>query len=440
MEIAKIQVSGVKAALIGKGPGRWEIPAGIIGGTLRFSYGADWQKLSRTVVFDCGGLTKDVVNAGEIVMIPPEVVARPERKLLVGVYGVDREAESATPTLWLEGYVCAATDPSGDSSTDPTLPVWAQLENRIRALEERNRSCRVIYELDCVTCDMVLDSVAWQSRFTARLQAEEGYTMDTVTVTMGGVDITDQVWQNGTVEIPQVTGDLVIAARAVQIQTVFVAYDAPVTAGYGLNRSGEVVVASENWMYTRYIPAVPGQTFRYTGDSSAFSAYVSVWGYDASGAAVQVLVDNGRYSEGIAFTVPQGIAALRCCWYHGNGEPCILEVLEQHQEMAGEAAFTAGIVITGTGAESGKAGGGATDFIPAQAGDLAVLYNIVPSNGGRIAFYDSSRNFLNAQSIYTQGANGEVMFSASATDVKTAFVRLSTNVMENVRAAVVRGQ
>lgn len=51
--------------------------------------------------------------------------------------------------------------------------------------------------------------------YTATLTANSGYTLGTVTVTMGGDDVTATVYSSGTITIPSVTGDIVIIATAV---------------------------------------------------------------------------------------------------------------------------------------------------------------------------------------------------------------------------------
>jgi len=50
----------------------------------------------------------------------------------VGVYGTDGNNVQAFPTIWADcGRVRAAADPSGDASSDPSLPVWAQMQEQI---------------------------------------------------------------------------------------------------------------------------------------------------------------------------------------------------------------------------------------------------------------------------------------------------------------------
>lgn len=135
MEIAKIQVSGVNAQTVSCEV----IPAGIIGATVAFEYtDAMWAGLTKTVVFK-GCCTKDILNAGASVTVPAKVVAKPGTRIQVGVYGVDAEGNIAIPTLWASlGVTKDATDPSGDESTDPSLPIWAQIQAIVGDLDSLN--------------------------------------------------------------------------------------------------------------------------------------------------------------------------------------------------------------------------------------------------------------------------------------------------------------
>lgn len=134
MEIAKIDVTGVRERAIIYRP----IPVGMIGGTVRFEYSDHlWDGLNKTVVFQAGDITKDVLNPGELVVIPPEITRQVRRNVLVGVYGTDAQQNLVIPTLWATiGMVRDATSPSGDTSTDEGLPVWAQLQGMIGNLDD----------------------------------------------------------------------------------------------------------------------------------------------------------------------------------------------------------------------------------------------------------------------------------------------------------------
>lgn len=133
MIVAKIQVSGAIARTLYKKV----IPAGIIGAQVEFEYAEDiWKGLHKTVVFR-GPVTKDVVTDSNIVTIPPEVAEKPMALLSVGVYGVDGDGNLAIPTIWADlGLARESANPSGDTTTDPSLPVWAKIQAMIGNLGE----------------------------------------------------------------------------------------------------------------------------------------------------------------------------------------------------------------------------------------------------------------------------------------------------------------
>ena len=137
MEIAKIKVSTVQAEVVSQQP----VPAGIVGATIHVEYTDPiWDSLRRTVVFN-GCTTKDVLSNETVITIPAEAVARPGTDLLVSFYGVGSGNTLVVPTLRASlGKIQPAADPSGDSSTKPTLPVWAQLQQEVAELRENSGS------------------------------------------------------------------------------------------------------------------------------------------------------------------------------------------------------------------------------------------------------------------------------------------------------------
>lgn len=133
MIVAKIQVTDNIAHTVY----RKVITAGIIGAQVEFEYADDiWNGLRKTVVFR-GSVTKDVVTDENIVTIPQEVAEKPLSPLSVGVYGVDVDGNLAIPTIWADlGAIRDAANPSSDTTTDPSLPVWAQIQGMIGNLED----------------------------------------------------------------------------------------------------------------------------------------------------------------------------------------------------------------------------------------------------------------------------------------------------------------
>lgn len=106
---------------------------------VHFIFSEEWDGMAKTAVFTDGVITVDVLQAqwnGDEVAVPPDVTTTAGRRVRVGVYGTDGNGV-ALPTIWTElGTVRAGADPSGDSSTKPVLPVWAQLQEIIGDLAD----------------------------------------------------------------------------------------------------------------------------------------------------------------------------------------------------------------------------------------------------------------------------------------------------------------
>ena len=107
--------------------------------SVRFAFSEDWDRLTKTAVFTNGRTTVDVLAAkwdGDTVTVPPEILAVPGRHARVGVYGTNASGV-ALPTVWVSlGKVQPAAEPSGDPAAEPTLPLWAQLQEQIGDLND----------------------------------------------------------------------------------------------------------------------------------------------------------------------------------------------------------------------------------------------------------------------------------------------------------------
>lgn len=75
----------------------------------------------------------------------------------------------------------------------------------------------IINNLTNVTNTSTSGLVLVNGAYIATLVAAEGYSLDAVTVTMGGEDVTASVYSNGTITIDTVTGNIVITASAIEI-------------------------------------------------------------------------------------------------------------------------------------------------------------------------------------------------------------------------------
>lgn len=134
MNIANVKVGNVFACAAGCN----HITSGMCGVTVTFEYiDRVWDSLNKTAVFTAGQTTRDVLNADDIVTVPPEVLNCPGERLYVGVYGIDADGNLVIPTIMAPvGIIMPGADPSGDESTEPSLPVWAQLHEEIENLNQ----------------------------------------------------------------------------------------------------------------------------------------------------------------------------------------------------------------------------------------------------------------------------------------------------------------
>lgn len=76
----------------------------------------------------------------------------------------------------------------------------------------------VVNNLTNVSTDNPVGTITENSGYTATLTPTTDYEFDSVVVTMGGVDVTSDVYANGAIVITSVTGNIVITASAKEIE------------------------------------------------------------------------------------------------------------------------------------------------------------------------------------------------------------------------------
>lgn len=188
---------------------------GQVGAQVQFTFNDHWTNMKKTAVFKRCGKTIDVMDRkwnGDIVTVPPEMTEAAGLLVHVGVYGVSEDGKRITPTLYAPlGAVALGAEPDGDPSTDPTLPVWAQIQAQIGDLsnlttEDKTNLVAAINEA----------AKSGGEAYTATVAADSGKTITSVVVKMGGADITATAYMasSGAINIAKVTGAVTITAAA----------------------------------------------------------------------------------------------------------------------------------------------------------------------------------------------------------------------------------
>lgn len=147
----------------------------------------------------------------------------------------------------------------------------------------------ITYNLSHVSSSNTTASIEQGQSYTTTLTAVSNYTLNTVTVLMGGVDITSTAYSSGTVSIPSVTGNIVITATAVlAAQSITATYtqsgtvydtdsldslkaDLVVTANYAGGTS-ETVPASDYTLSGTLAVGTSTITVSYAGLTDTFNA------------------------------------------------------------------------------------------------------------------------------------------------------------------------
>ena len=140
-----------------------------------------------------------------------------------------------------------------DKPTDGTM-YW--LDTSDTENEPETATYTVTKNLTNATIDNVAETVAEKSSYAATLTAVEGYALSSVTVIMGGVDITSTSYDAGNVYIASVTGDIVITAVAVETaETVLYTITNNLV---NVNTSNTAISAEDGTSYTATLTVADG--------------------------------------------------------------------------------------------------------------------------------------------------------------------------------------
>ena len=159
----------------------------------------------------------------------------------------------------------------------------------------------ITYNLTNCTSSNNAKHIDANTKYSATIIANTGYTLNTITVIMGGSDVTSSVVNNNTITINSVTGNVVITAKATEQSTPSQTIG-NMTNGKGINQSTHVITDNADcWATVKAITVEKGATYTLQMDATW------VWGYaydDSDNYVSELFTSNGNNNYTYTFTAP----------------------------------------------------------------------------------------------------------------------------------------
>ena len=224
----------------------------------------------------------------------------------------------------------------------------------------------VTNNLSNVVTNNAVPSVAEGSAYTATLTASDGYELKSVTVTMGGVNITSTAYSNGVITIAEVTGNVVITASAEKaVEPVVNIWQTPYKLNSRLNSSesdpvangmfisawypvtqeqlsGDIILRSNKDVfncaensgggdYLRFYPSTTANSRIVSGDMAATTNFTRA--YDSKTGIYSLTIKHDLFSEKASeikyfrWCAQVSTSAITADWFDG----CILTINQEIQ-------------------------------------------------------------------------------------------------------------
>lgn len=118
------------------------LTSGMVGIPVTISYDSAWDGLKKTLVCRGGSIARTILNVDGMATVPHECMIA-NATLQIGVEGRNADGTLVIPTVWARcGLICSGANAEADPSTDPTLPVWAQIQRAVGNLDDLNTEAK----------------------------------------------------------------------------------------------------------------------------------------------------------------------------------------------------------------------------------------------------------------------------------------------------------
>lgn len=166
-------------------------------------------------------------------------------------------------------------------------------------------------------------SITNDSSYTATLTPSDGFELKDVTITMGGSDVTDTVYSDGTITITNVTGDIIIVARTTNDNLLAgVIWTENANSGIDV-KNGAIKSLGDAYRTITKIPCSPNTQYSLSNINGATFTWKQVFAYrnnDTFIKAFSITVAEGNTVNPTIFTTPNTTSYLYITVYPNNIE------------------------------------------------------------------------------------------------------------------------
>ena len=263
-------------------------------------------------------------------------------------------------------------------------------------------------KLSNCTCSNTMSSVPKNGSYSTTITANSGYTLGSISVTMGGVNITSTAVSGNTINISNVTGDIIITAQATASSGSDTPSDTIGNMIYGKGVSQTTGVIKDNaecWATIDPITVVSGKTYRLSLDAT----WAWVISYNDSDGMV-TLLSKGSNANPQDITFAADTTKIRYGCYDPNRKLTYCNLTEV---TATETTYTVTKNLTkctlSNNATSVTKGASYTSNVTANSG--YELMNISITMGGR----DITSSAFSGGKINIPNVTGNIVIIAQAT-------------------------
>lgn len=318
-------------------------------------------------------------------------------KIEEGIEGVNQKVADLFQSV-SNGKTLIASAITDKGVTTSNIATFQTMANNIRAIPSSSEVVTYTVTNNLTNCstDNDVATVIANNSYSATITADDGYALDTVTVTMGNDDITSTSVSDGVITIDSVTGNIVITASATEQVESLWTFNRSLDSNTGAEKShtGDAI--------TSFIPVSSDNN--YVLHNGVEASTTRIFYYDADQAFIACtdrIADNSDYDFTEEVETNNAVyIRLRVNYAtHGYDAAYLTEnVYITETSKYVELSWVFGKVIN-------KTGGGITDdgdyfyadFIAVNPGDVVTLNADTSTYGAiRICTYNSSQNFVSS--------------------------------------------